>query len=253
MEREVDAATGEPTPQAPAHQLPGTPADPGGAPPRRARGVARGSRRGEGPTGRPHRGRRPRNPGHGGGLTRSRGNVPATGLRRGSRGSEARVGRLRTGRGPPPADRGVAAPQGARRPGRGLPLPGLRLALHAGAPRHPVVRRGRDEARQPDPPVPVPSQGRARGRLARGDGTRESAAPGAARFRDPTGRVVPAVPPAHEDVRAPGTADAGLGNWHRQNGIDPWTATSLWLGDPLDLDWALWVLWGQYDTRPLAA
>ena len=78
-------------------------------------------------------------------------------------------------------------------------------------------------------------------------------APGAARFRDPTGRVVPAVPPAREDVRAPGTADAGLGNWHRQNGIDPWTATSLWLGDPLDLDWALWVLWGQYDTRPLAA
>ncbi|MDE2878835.1 DUF222 domain-containing protein [Candidatus Palauibacter soopunensis] len=79
------------------------------------------------------------------------------------------------------------------------------------------------------------------------------AAPGAARFRDPTGCVVPAVPPAREDVRAPRTADAGLRNWHRQKGIDPWTATSRWLGDPLDLDWALWVLWGQYDTRPLAA
>ena len=76
---------------------------------------------------------------------------------------------------------------------------------------------------------------------------------GAARFRDPTGRVVPAVPPAHEDVRAPRTADAGLRNWHRKEGIDPWTATSRWQGDPLDLDWALWVLWGQYDTRPLAA
>ena len=76
---------------------------------------------------------------------------------------------------------------------------------------------------------------------------------GGARFRDPTGRVVPAVPPANEDVRAPRTADAGLRNWHRQEGIDPWTATSLWQGDPLDLDWALWVLWGQYDTRPLAA
>ncbi|WP_419947677.1 DUF222 domain-containing protein [Candidatus Palauibacter sp.] len=86
-----------------------------------------------------------------------------------------------------------------------------------------------------------------------GAGAAAGARPGAARFRDPTGRVVPAVPPAHEDVRAPGTTDAGLGNWHRQNGIDPWTATSLWLGDPLDLDWALWVLWGQYDTRPLAA
>ena len=76
---------------------------------------------------------------------------------------------------------------------------------------------------------------------------------GAARFRDPTGRVVPAVPPVREDVRAPRTADAGLGNWHRQEGIDPWTATSRWMGDPLDLDWALWVLWGQYETRPMAA
>ncbi len=76
---------------------------------------------------------------------------------------------------------------------------------------------------------------------------------GAARFRDPAGRVVPAVPPVREDVRAPRTADAGLGNWHRQEGIDPWTATSLWMGDPLDLDWALWVLWGQYETRPMAA
>ena len=76
---------------------------------------------------------------------------------------------------------------------------------------------------------------------------------GAACFRNPTGRAVPAVPPAREDVRAPRTADAGLGNWHRQEGIDPWTATSLWMGDPLDLDWALWVLWGQYDTRPMAA
>ena len=79
------------------------------------------------------------------------------------------------------------------------------------------------------------------------------AAPGAARFRDPTGRVVPAVPPAREDVEAPRTADAGLGNWHRKEGIDPWTATSLWMGDPLDLDWALWVLWGQYDETPLRA
>ena len=76
---------------------------------------------------------------------------------------------------------------------------------------------------------------------------------GAARFRDPHGRVVPAVPPVHEDVKAPRTADAGLRNWHRQEGIDPWTATSLWQGDPLDLDWALFVLWAQYDETPLRA
>ncbi|MDE2943334.1 MAG: DUF222 domain-containing protein [Gemmatimonadota bacterium] len=84
-----------------------------------------------------------------------------------------------------------------------------------------------------------------------GAGAAAGAAPGAARFRDPTGRVVPAVPPAREDVRAPRTADAGLRNWHRQRGIDAWTATSRWQGDPLDLDWALWVLWGQYERTPL--
>ncbi|WP_419950025.1 DUF222 domain-containing protein [Candidatus Palauibacter sp.] len=84
-------------------------------------------------------------------------------------------------------------------------------------------------------------------------GTAPGATPGAARFRDPQGRVVPAVPPVHEDVRAPRTADAGLRNWHRQEGIDPWTATSLWMGDPLDVDWALWVLWAQYDETPMRA
>ncbi|MYJ18231.1 MAG: DUF222 domain-containing protein [Gemmatimonadetes bacterium] len=84
-------------------------------------------------------------------------------------------------------------------------------------------------------------------------GATPGARPGAARFRDPHGRVVPAVPPANDDVRAPRTADAGLRNWHRQEGIDPWTATSLWQGDPLDLDWALFVLWAQYDETPLRA
>lgn len=69
---------------------------------------------------------------------------------------------------------------------------------------------------------------------------------GAACFRDPEGRVVPAVPPARGDVRPPRTTDAGLGYWHRTEGIDPWTAASGWEGDRLDLDWALWVLWGQY-------
>ena len=69
---------------------------------------------------------------------------------------------------------------------------------------------------------------------------------GAARCGDPEGRIVPAVPPPHPDVRAPGTADAGLGRWHRQRGINPWTHVNRWLGDRLDLDWALWALWGQY-------
>ena len=76
---------------------------------------------------------------------------------------------------------------------------------------------------------------------------------GVASFRDPEGRAVPAVPPAREDVQAPRTGDAGLGGWHRQGGINPWTAASRWTGDRLDLDWALWVLWGQYEHLGEAA
>ncbi|WP_420635443.1 DUF222 domain-containing protein [Candidatus Palauibacter sp.] len=76
---------------------------------------------------------------------------------------------------------------------------------------------------------------------------------GAARFTDPAGRIVPAVPPARPDVKAPQTPDAGLGRWHRQKGINPWTSTTRWQGDRLDLDWALWVLWGQYEDLREAA
>ncbi|WP_419942532.1 DUF222 domain-containing protein [Candidatus Palauibacter sp.] len=75
----------------------------------------------------------------------------------------------------------------------------------------------------------------------------EMGSAGAAHFRDPEGRIVPAVPPARDDVKAPWTTDAGLGRWHRQRGINPWTATGRWEGDRLDLDWALWVLWGQFE------
>ena len=75
----------------------------------------------------------------------------------------------------------------------------------------------------------------------------EMGSAGAAHFRDPEGRIVPAVPPARDDVKAPWTTDAGLGRWHRQQGINPWTATAKWDGDRLDLDWALWVLWGQFE------
>ncbi|WP_423927761.1 DUF222 domain-containing protein [Candidatus Palauibacter sp.] len=75
----------------------------------------------------------------------------------------------------------------------------------------------------------------------------EMGSAGAAHFRDPEGRIVPAVPPARDDVKAPWTTDAGLGRWHRQQGINPWTATAAWDGDRLDLDWALWVLWGQFE------
>lgn len=74
----------------------------------------------------------------------------------------------------------------------------------------------------------------------------QAAAGGAAHFRNPRGRTVPAVAPLRDDVEAPRTPDAGLADWHRQKGIDPWTGAGRWQGDRLDMDWALWVLWGQY-------
>ena len=81
----------------------------------------------------------------------------------------------------------------------------------------------------------------------------EMGSAGVAGFRDPEGRLVPAVPPARADVKAAPMVDAGLGRWHRQTGINPWTAAGKWEGDRLDLDWALWVLWGQYEHLGEAA
>ena len=69
---------------------------------------------------------------------------------------------------------------------------------------------------------------------------------GDATFTDPDGRTVPAVPPARNDVRPATTPDAGIARWHRQPGINPWTGAGRWEGDRLDMDWALWVLWGQF-------
>lgn len=78
----------------------------------------------------------------------------------------------------------------------------------------------------------------------------ETGAAGAAYFKDPDGTGVPAAPPLCEEVAAARTPDAGLADWHRRAGIDPWTGAGRWEGDRLDMDWALWVLWGQYgDTR----
>ena len=73
----------------------------------------------------------------------------------------------------------------------------------------------------------------------------EMAASGRASFRDPDGRLVPALPPARTDVKVPETPDAGLARWHRQEGINPRTATEKWEREPLRLGALLWALWGQ--------
>lgn len=67
----------------------------------------------------------------------------------------------------------------------------------------------------------------------------ERGADGELRFRRPDGRVLPEVPKrprvAGDPVRALEREQPGL----RING---WTATTRWIGDPLDVDWALGVL-----------
>ena len=68
---------------------------------------------------------------------------------------------------------------------------------------------------------------------------------GDAGFRDPGGELVPAVPPAAEDVKAPETADAGVAGWHGQKGINSRTATEKWEQEPLHLGRVLWALWGE--------
>jgi len=72
------------------------------------------------------------------------------------------------------------------------------------------------------------------------DGWRiERAGDGGVRFRRPDGRGLPEVPPRPEFA-----ADAvqALEREQRGLGIDPWTATTRWLGDPFDVDWALFTL-----------
>jgi len=60
------------------------------------------------------------------------------------------------------------------------------------------------------------------------------------RFKRPDGRRLPEIPPRQEWADDP--ADA-LEREQRDLGIDPWTPTTDWLGDPLDVDWALFTLW----------
>ena len=74
-------------------------------------------------------------------------------------------------------------------------------------------------------------------RLVHEGGWRVEMEAGAARFIDPDGTVVPAVPPACEDVQAPKVPDAGPADWHGETG------TTQKHGERLDR--VLSVLWGD--------
>ena len=80
---------------------------------------------------------------------------------------------------------------------------------------------------------------------------------GIPRFFNPLGVHVPQVPdppdigglmPGEASATAP-TQDHGLARWHGQNGIGPWTGTTLWQGERLDLGWALACFWRDGGER----
>lgn len=62
---------------------------------------------------------------------------------------------------------------------------------------------------------------------------------GELRFHRPDRRLLPEVPPTPPLEDDP---VAALEAEQRDLGIDPWTPTTRWLGDRLDVDWALFTL-----------
>ncbi len=95
---------------------------------------------------------------------------------------------------------------------------------------------------------------------------------GVPRFFNPLGVQMPEAPEAPEiggllppgevlagAVGAPAAAadapplpppDFGLARWHGEDGIGPWTGTTLWQGETPDLNWALdWFAWKDGDDR----
>jgi hypothetical protein len=61
------------------------------------------------------------------------------------------------------------------------------------------------------------------------------------RFRAPGGWLVPEVP-APPPLTGDGAAGLRAANERAGLVIDPWTPTPDWHGEPLDLDWAVYVM-----------
>lgn len=71
---------------------------------------------------------------------------------------------------------------------------------------------------------------------------------GVPRFFNPLGVHMPLVPdPPDIGGLSPETPaqDHGLTRWHGRKDIGPWTGTTLWQGERLDLGWALACFWRE--------
>jgi len=119
---------------------------------------------------------------------------------------------------------------------RGLPLPGLRGPLRAGASSSPLGARRPDDALEPGAAVSAASPRGARGGLPGG-----ARADGELRFHRPDGRPLPEVPPS---AAVPDDPVNILRAWHASQGlrVTARTACPRWLGEPLDVGWAIDVL-----------
>ena len=219
--RRAGAARGDGPPPRARSRRPGR-ALPGGGPRRRPGAGGPGAARPVGPRGR---------------RARFRGNVPAPGVRREPGGDAPRRGRARRGgRGPDPDDSPGAA-AGAPPPGPGLPLPGLRASASARgitSATGPTAARPRSRtSRCSVAGTTAPSTRRA---------TRSSDEPdGALRFRRPDGRPLPEVPPPPRCPPIP-SRRSGRGTTRRAFASHARTACPGWLGERLDVGWAIDVL-----------
>ena len=73
---------------------------------------------------------------------------------------------------------------------------------------------------------------------------------GVPRFFNPLGVHMPGVPEAPDVGEPLPPPDFGLARWHGQDGIGPWTGTTLWQGETPDFNWALdWFARKDGDSR----
>ena len=168
---------------------------------------------------------------------RSRGNVPAPGVRREPGGDAARRGRADRRSRRPDAHDSAGDPARAAPPRPRLPVPGLRPAVRPG-PSHPPLGPWRPHhALEPRDALPAPSPRRPRGGLSGGTTARRRRCGSGDRTDDrcPTSRLRPRCPTIPSDVIRARNEAAGL-RLHAR------TACPGWLGERLDVGWAIDVL-----------